>query len=278
MSSKMIALALILLFLPVGHTVYDWSFQQRLQVPEAGSTFGSTPSALFGRGFLTLVTGYDASSSSPGIFIHSTDEGTIQYGQYVWSQQAKLVPKEVISTDRFGQWMVASNTTLIVSAPSASSAKGYVYIFNGTQRHWSQIQRLQPYDGALPGGDLFGERMSLYGKRLVVAAKGQATNAGAVYVYERQTNGLYWSVQSKLVPRDAGSNQYFGQDLSLYDNTAVISAVNDDLGLSTGSAYIFRGTGASWSQQQQLVAIDMENYKRSFELQVDPYCYALYLI
>lgn len=262
-----------LLWLPLGETYYEWSFQQRLLVKEAGAAYGITPPAIFGRGFVTMISGYDARNNSPGIFVHTTDEGLLRHGQYVWSQQAKLVPKGATSSDRFGQWMVATNTTLVVSAPYANSLRGFVYVFNGTQRHWSQIQRLRTGDSS--SEDLFGEKMSLYKTRLIVSARGQASNAGAVYVYERQTNGLFWSLQSKLVPRDTDSGDNFGRDLSLYDTVAVISSTSDIRGdfmgvtpgnERTGSAYIFKGTGPLWSQQQKLVAVDMINYKTATQL------------
>eukprot|EP01031_Cornospumella_fuschlensis_P032749 gene32749-39589_t len=122
--------------------LYDWSFQQRLLVPEAGETYAVTPPALFGRGFLTLITGFDASSSSPGVFVHTTDEGYVRNGQYVWSQQAKLVPRDIQPGDGFGSYMLATNNTLLISSPAAEFSRGVIYVFNGTLRHWSQIQRL----------------------------------------------------------------------------------------------------------------------------------------
>lgn len=216
--------------------LYDWSFQQRIELPSAGSNYAKTPSVLFGRGFLTLVTGYGTNQS--GIFIHTTDDGYIKDNQYVWSQQAVLVPSGAQQSDEFGKWMVASNHTLIVSSPGQANNRGFAYIFNGTLRHWSQIQRL----GALEGtsGDYFGDYMTLYENTLIVGAKGTSSNAGAAYVFERPRGGYTWSRQGRLLPRDAASNQYFGERLSLYSDTVIISARNDDYsGAQTGSAYIF---------------------------------------
>lgn len=91
----LIILLYLLSSLVLNNAVYEWSFQQRIKVPSAGATFGITPSALFGRGFLTLITGYNA--ASPGIFVHTTDDGNILDNQYVWSQQAKLVVSHVLN-------------------------------------------------------------------------------------------------------------------------------------------------------------------------------------
>lgn len=113
--------------------IYQWSFQQKLQVPEAGATYGSTPSGLIGRGFQTLVSGYDQGSATrkPGIYIHTSDDGQVDNRHLVWSQQAKLVAKDSTINDQFGKWMVSHNQTIVVSAPLAGNTRGYVYIFNG---------------------------------------------------------------------------------------------------------------------------------------------------
>jgi hypothetical protein len=169
-------------FLVVVLTLYDWSFQQKIRVPEAGSTYSKTPAAFFGRGFITLITGYDANTS--GIFIHTTDNGYIQNNQYVWSQQAILKATGTSQGDEFGKYMVASNFTLIVSAPGQANYRGYAYVFNGTLRHWSQIQRLAAFEGG--GGDTFGEYMELYENTLIIGAKGSTYNGGAAYVFGRE--------------------------------------------------------------------------------------------
>jgi hypothetical protein len=260
-------LQLLVISLPWAYCVYDWSFQQRILVPDEGTTYASTPPALFGRGFITLLSGY---SGNDGIYIHTNDHGYVKNGQYVWSQQAKLISRDIEPGDRFGAFMVASQSTLIVSAPSALNHRGIVYVFNGTQRHWSQIQRIVALEGT--SNKYFGERMSLSGNKLLIAAKGTsrstATSTGVVCVYERPANGLYWSRQGSLYPRDLSLNHFFGQSLSLYDDTAVITARNDESNTYTGSAYIFREYGAQWSQQQKLISIDMQNYKNGLQLEV----------
>lgn len=244
--------------------LYDWSFQQRIQVPNAGPNYAKTPSALFGRGFLTLITGYGGNQS--GIYVHTTDEGYVHENQYVWSQQAVLVASGTQPGDEFGKWMVASNNTLIVSAPNQANNRGFAYIFNGTLRHWSQIQRLGALEGA--SGDFFGEYMSLYENTLIVGAKGSIANAGSAYVFERQPGGYTWSRQGRLLPRDGASGQYFAERLALHTDTVVISSRNDDRsGQQTGSAYIFARSKGLWSQQQKLVSVEFMNYEQGIELE-----------
>lgn len=67
-----------------------------------------SPTELVGRGFQTLISGYDDGDSgevssngttivqprAPGIYIHTTDTGYAGRGYFVWTQQAKLVAKD----------------------------------------------------------------------------------------------------------------------------------------------------------------------------------------
>jgi hypothetical protein len=72
---------------------YGWSLQARLQVPEAGDSFGNSHFGLVGRGFTTLISGYN--KVDPGIYIHTTDDGYAYRGRFVWTQQAKLKPMPI---------------------------------------------------------------------------------------------------------------------------------------------------------------------------------------
>jgi hypothetical protein len=236
---------LLLLIFPI-NGIYDWSFQQKITLSTAGKTFGKSPSFIVGRGFLTLISGYNTAtgpSNPPGVFIHTTDEGFLQHKsannyQYVWSQQGLLSPpvsalpdKQDLTATGFGKWMVASNQTLIISAPYAGENRGFAFIFNGTGRHWSFMQRLQSSDPQ--PGDYFGDKMTLSGDLLIVGSKGTmpgkgTPKSGAAFIFRRPTNGLTWSNQGRLLPRDALDDQLFGEEVSIYDNTAVISARNDE--------------------------------------------------
>lgn len=148
--------------------------------------------------------------------------------------------------------MVSFNQTLIVAAPHRINKRGAVFVFNGTKRHWFQVQRITAPETT--DGDLFGDSMALYKNRLIIGAKGQTQNGGVAYVYERPSGGLYWSRTAKLVPRDQREGGNFAERVSLYEGTVAVSAHNDNPGdtipvagiqetsYDTGSAYIFTGT------------------------------------
>ena len=246
-----------------------WTLQAELRVAEAGVTYGKTPASLEGRGYSTLISGYDR--TNPGIYIHTNDDGIATAGRQVWSQQAKLIPSDGgTSTDEFGRWIVNRGHTILVSSPYATvnglADAGAIYVFNGTLRHWTQTQKLQAADAF--AGDHFGELMSLNNDRVVVSAQGSqgadfhdtfdVPTVGAAYVYERQPGGIHWSRQSKLFAKDMAIGNFFSEKVGVYDDWIVSTARNDfEPGLHSGSAYMFKQTSGKWSQQQKLMAADL---------------------
>lgn len=122
----------------------------------------------------------------------------------MWSQQAKLIPEDIHQQDNFGKKMLFTNNTILVSAPYqtvyGAEQAGSIYVFNGTLRHWSQVQKIVSIDS---NPDYkFGEVTSLDIKnnRMLVSATGYKENRGAAYVFERLPGTLFWSQHAKLVP------------------------------------------------------------------------------
>lgn len=186
---------------------YQWSFQSRLIVPEASAeTFGNAPFAFSGRGFSHIISGYSQSAANLSLYVHTNDDGYASRGKFVWSQQAILKPNDPntvapnnpnLAGDQFGYWMVSFNQTLLVSSPYRNlgnvEGAGCVYVFNGSLRLWTQVQKLVPDDATQYAN--FGRRMSLDGlfnQRVAISANGAATYSGAVYIYEKQPNGVLW--------------------------------------------------------------------------------------
>ena len=81
-----------------------------------------------------------------------------------------------------------------------------------------------------------------------------ASASGSAYIFTR-SNGV-WSEQQKLTASDGASSDYFGRNVSIDGDTAIIGAyLDDDNGYDTGS-YIFTRSNGVWSEQQKLTASD----------------------
>ena len=83
------------------------------------------------------------------------------------------------------------------------------------------------------------------------------TDAGALYVYEKDINGI-WSNEQKLKPSDGSQENYFGYQIEVFENTLVVSAcgdVNNDP--ESGSVYVYeKGSNGTWGAEQKLTSFD----------------------
>ncbi|MBC8465406.1 SUMF1/EgtB/PvdO family nonheme iron enzyme, partial [bacterium] len=116
--------------------------------------------------------------------------------------------------------------------------------------------KILPDDGE--ANDLFGQEVDISGDYAIVGAfqdDDNAENSGSAYIFNRTNNG--WIQQAKLNADDAEAVDYFGYDVSINGDYAIVGALNDDdNGDNSGSAYIFVRDGENWSQQAKLTASD----------------------
>jgi hypothetical protein len=140
---------------------------------------------------------------------------------------------------------------------------GAAYVFiRDSSGVWTQQQKLTASDGA--EDDRFGWAVSVNGDTLVVGRESWdffAPPPGAAYVFTRDSNGV-WSEQQILTAFDGEAGDYFGEALSVNLDTIVIGADgDDDMGSSSGSAYVFvRDSSGYWNLQQKLIASDGVQY------------------
>jgi uncharacterized protein involved in tellurium resistance len=125
-----------------------------------------------------------------------------------------------------------------------------------TVDYWIEIQKLLALDGV--ANDRFGWSVSLSGDTALIGAPFDDDNgvlSGSAYVFIR--NGTTWTQQAKLLANDNGTDDRFGQSVSLSGDTALIGAYYDsDNGVRAGAVYVFTRTGATWTQQEKLFASD----------------------
>lgn len=123
----------------------------------------------------------------------------------------------------------------------------------------AQCQLAQLLPDPRPGTH-FGLCVAQSGDTLIVGARGAANSAGtatgAAYIYRRQPSGQ-WALEAKLTGTDSAAGDQFGVSVSLRGDVAAIGAwLTDDAGSGSGSAYIFRRSGTSWTQEAKLLADD----------------------
>jgi hypothetical protein len=184
-------------------------------------------------------------------------------GGGAWTQESTLVSLDLEAGDRFAGAVAVDGDTLVAGAVGKVLAgvgrAGAAYVFVRSGSTWTQQQKLVASDAAL--FDNFGYSVALSDDTLLVSANGDdvnnVINAGSAYVFVR--SGGVWTQQAKLSASDAGFGEQFGQAVALDGDTALIAAPFDNQTpqlSGAGSAYVFTRSGASWTQQQKLVAFD----------------------
>ena len=229
------------------------------------------------------ANGGEADNSAPGagaVYVFTRNNG-------VWTQQQPyLKASNADPNDKFGSSLALSGDTLVVgavgegssanggsgdnSAPAAGAAYVFVRNNNGV---WLQ----QPYLKAsnANANDLFGNSVALSDDVLAVGAVGEsssagggeadnsAPNAGAVYVFLRNNNGV-WVQQPYLKASNADAGDQFGL-VAISGNTLAVGAVGegssaaggegDNSAPGAGAVYVFvRNNNGVWVQQPYLKA------------------------
>ncbi len=208
-----------------------------------------------------LSTAVSGTTAIVGSYLHDsigTDVGAayvyLQSGTS-WSQQQKLTPPSGNAGDGFGFSVAIDGDTAIVGAwqdDTVATDAGAAYVFTRSSGTWSLQEKLTPTGGA--AGDFFGFSVAVRGDTAIVGAFSDdsvASGAGAAYVYSR--SGSTWSLDQKLTPGDGGANDGFGGSVSLSGSTALVGSY---FNATTGAAYVYSGSGGSWSLQQKLTASD----------------------
>lgn len=190
------------------------------------------------------------------LIIGAQESGSIQTGAaYIfkrdgtnWIQEAKLTASDGTIWDQFGFSVSISGDYAIVGAPGQYDSTGAAYVFKRDGTTWTQQQKLT---GGTQGA--FGISVSIEDDYALVGAHGDDGLRGSAYVFKRY--GTSWIEEDKLI---SSGLRYpwdlFGAAVSIYDEYAIIGAI--EFGIGKGSAYVFKRSGTTWAQQQKLTASD----------------------
>ncbi len=232
----------------------SWTQEAKLVAPDGAFTdFFGWSVAITGD---TIVVGSryddDAGGNSGSAYVFERS-GTS------WSYQAKLTAGDATDVDLFGESVAIDGDTIVVGAigdDDLGEHSGSVYVFVGSGTSWSQQAKLVAVGGQ--AWDEFGFSVDIEGDTVVVGSIGDndnGSNSGSAYVYTR--TGTSWNAGVELHPDDGATSDNFGNCVALDGVTLVVGApADDDMGSTSGSAYVFQGSGTLWTQVDKLVASD----------------------
>jgi hypothetical protein len=171
----------------------------------------------------------------------------------------KLVPEDPTTNSLFGNEVALDGDLAIVGGSYAGA-----YIFaRQADGSWVQEQKLQSTSTGT--NEAFGVSVAISGERALVGASGNSdrgTSAGAAFVFERQTSGLWMQTAELVAPGpNAGPQDAFGTSVALDVDRALVGASNENRSSGTGgtpgigSAYVFhyQSTGA-WDAGAELLS------------------------
>ena len=173
----------------------------------------------------------------------------------VWSQTQKMTGADTSGGDRFGTTVVADGERLAVGAyRDIAYDQGSAYVFSRSGTTYKQTRKLTADDRA--HYDYFSTGLGLSGEVVLVGAYGdddKGAVSGSAYFFEL----CEAKDEKKLTASDGSTSDEFGYAVAVSGETAVIgSRYDDDYGSNSGSAYVFKRSGSSWTQEQKLNASD----------------------
>jgi uncharacterized cupin superfamily protein len=154
-------------------------------------------------------------------------------------------------------FQIAVNNDTIVNA-------GAVYVFQRTATGtWKESQRITAPDPK--ENDWFGTAVSINGNHLAVGANGfdqvddddeHMVREGAVFMYEKDVNGM-WKLTQTLTLPSPSQHDNFGKNLVLQDGKLIVSASMYQRGDNTsnsGAVFIYQlSDNGKWIQKDQLL-------------------------
>ncbi|WP_235194843.1 FG-GAP repeat protein, partial [Microcystis aeruginosa] len=176
----------------------------------------------------------------------------------VWTERAKLKPKDGRAGDLFGDTIRLNGSRAFVGSWKRGS--GAVYIFRESGGLWTQTVKLRPSDGKQ--GDRFGSSFDSTdsGTILIGASSSdqKGLDSGCVYVYN-VVNGI-WTETGKIYASDPSPGALFGRYIDIDGNQAVIGAVKSNASQpNSGSVYIYENLNGIWTETAKLSASDGKN-------------------
>ena len=107
--------------------------------------------------------------------------------------------------------------------------------------------------------DFYGTSSAISGDYAVVGSieddNSGLTDNGSAYVFH--WNGTAWVQHAKLTAPDAANGDFFGVSVDIDGDYIIVGAhFDDEIATNSGSAYVFKRSGASWSMEDKIIASD----------------------
>jgi hypothetical protein len=175
-------------------------------------------------------------------------------------QRSRLLPSDLGEEDWFGYAVALDGEWAIVGSPlddDVANQSGAAYAFRRINGAWVQTQKLKASDASF--GVAFGETLALSGTRIVIGALSDSPQgvfaAGSAYVFELE--GDTWVQRAKIWAQAPTPNTFFGESVDISGGRILVGSMQaSPVALYSGIAWVFEGSGSSWTQVATLIPSD----------------------
>ena len=242
----------------------NWAEYQRLESPTP-KVFGSFGYSISSYGDRLVISEPFSNSNSGKVFIYKLNAS----GN--WTLNQTLLPVgNITSYHYFGYKVALEGNTLVLGSPlaneysdsgkrSKSKNRCFIYELNASGQF---IYKQDIFPNSKGRNDHFGAALDFKDGKIIVGAYDKSTKAqlsGGAYVYSQDAAGD-WILEGKLYSDDLAASDYFGTDVAISGDFAVVGAQwedHDENGGNykdrAGSAYIFKFENNKWTQIQKIV-------------------------
>ena len=157
----------------------------------------------------------------------------------MWNETQRLTGSDSLPGDSFGVDVDFEGDSMVIGASQFNMNQGKAYIFEkDAMDSWNEVQTMIATNSVM--GAFFGSNVSISGNIAVVGASLLLTTPGRVFVYERDSMGLWPQVQ-ELTASNGVVDDEFGIEVSLDGNQLIVGAAGVDgaAGNFTGAAYLY---------------------------------------
>ena len=202
---------------------------------------------------------------------YQQNNGVASGSAYIFDQKldhfTKLQANDGASSDYFGYSVAIFDNIAVVGSPYDDDSginSGSVYIFehNTELGTWDQSAKLTASDAGIYGKFGLSVGVSIYNNcHLVLVGTGAFIyGTHAVYYFSYNRSNGSWNERSIFTGSDVqNTGAGFGYSLAVKEKVALIaSRTDDDLGINSGSVYVFRYDAGndSWNEFEKLHASD----------------------
>lgn len=249
-------------------TDLDYDTVQVLTAPDAVGGISSGVSVAISDNSEVIVIGASQGKSgsiaSGCAYIYEKTNGV-----YNWTH--KLTPSTVTDNAQFGYRVALSADGSVIAVSAYGDIEkglnaGAAYIYHRTGLIYREKQKIiDPTGGS---SDRFGSSVvvSSDGSLLLIGAQsGYNTTARTGFVRPFVYDGVSYVPTDKIVASDGAASDNFGYSVAMSSDKSIIivgSYGDDDTVNNSGSVYVFKHDGTSYSQAQKLTAYDADSNDR----------------